>query len=108
MATFDDREKAFEAKYAHDQEMQFKLAARRNKLFAQWAADKLDIAETDRDAFVGAVIASDLQEPGDADILRKVKADFESASFPISDEELAEQLEEASILAKTQLAAENS
>ena len=106
MVTLNDRERAFEAKFANDQEAKFKLTARRNRLFAEWAAAKLGLAEAKRAAFVDEVIVSDLAEPGDADLLGKVKADFSAASLAITDQELSDQLAAANGKAQEQLLSE--
>jgi hypothetical protein len=103
MVSLNDRERAFEAKYANDQEAQFKLTARRNRIFAEWAASKLGIAGDDREAYSDSVIVSDLAEPGDGDILRKVKADFEQASIEVREQELKDQLDLARIAAQDKI-----
>ena len=67
MKSFDDREKAFESMYARDQEMQFKIHARRNRLLGQWAAKKMGLTEAEADAYAKEVIRSDFEEAGDGD-----------------------------------------
>ena len=74
MTTFDKREKSFEAKYAHDQEILFKIGARRNKLLGQWMAEQLGLDGADAEAYAKAVIASDFEKPGDEDVFEKVWA----------------------------------
>ena len=76
MSTFDDRENAFENKFAHDAEMQFKAEARRNKLLGLWAAELLGKSGTDADDYANEVIKSDFEEPGDEDVYRKVSGDL--------------------------------
>jgi len=76
MSTFDDRESAFENKYAHDAEMQFKAGARRNKLLGLWAADLMGKSGDDAMAYANDVVKSDLEEPGDEDVYRKVSGDL--------------------------------
>jgi len=76
MAIFDDRENAFENKFAHDAEMQFKAEARRNKLVALWAADLLGKSEDEAKAYVTEVIHADFEEAGDDDVVRKLVADL--------------------------------
>lgn len=76
MATFEERENAFESKYAHDAEMQFKAEARRNKLLGQWAAELLGKSGDDVAAYAKEVIASDFEEAGDEDVYRKVAGDL--------------------------------
>ena len=76
MSTFDDREHAFEAKFAHDAEMQFKAEARRNKLLGLWAAGLMGKSGEAADAYAREVIKSDFQEAGDEDVYRKVSGDL--------------------------------
>lgn len=76
MATFEDRENAFENKFAHDSEMQFKAEARRNKLLGLWAAELLGKSPEAAADYAKEVIRSDFQEAGDDDVLRKVSADL--------------------------------
>ncbi|MEM6586893.1 MAG: DUF1476 domain-containing protein [Pseudomonadota bacterium] len=75
MSTFDDRENAFENKYAHDQEMQFKAEMRRNKLVGLWAAELMGKTGDDADAYAGEVVKSDFEEAGIEDVVRKVAGD---------------------------------
>ena len=76
MTTFDKREDGFEKKFAHDEELQFKAMARRNKLLGLWAAEKLGKTGPDADAYAKEVVLADFEEPGDNDVLRKVAADL--------------------------------
>jgi hypothetical protein len=76
MSTFDDRKDAFENKYAHDAEMQFKAEARRNKLLGLWAADLMGKTGDDAAAYAREVIKSDFEEAGDEDVFRKVSGDL--------------------------------
>ena len=76
MTTFNDRENAFENKYAHDEEMKFKIAARANKLLGLWAADLLGKSGDDAAAYALEVVKSDFEEAGHEDVVRKVVADF--------------------------------
>jgi hypothetical protein len=75
MTTFDKREKAFEEKYKHDQDLQFKVEVRRNKLLGLWVADLLGLSGADAEAYAKEVISADFEEPGDADLIRKIQAD---------------------------------
>jgi hypothetical protein len=99
MTQFDDRKKAFEDKFAHDQELQFRTMARRNKLFGLWAAQKMGIDPAKRDEYAQSVVMADFDEPGDDDVLRKVAGDFEAAGITLSREilrhEMTQLLEEA-------------
>lgn len=76
MSTFQDRENAFENKFAHDAEMQFKAEARRNKLLGLWAAELLGKSGDDAEAYAKEVIRSDFEEAGDEDVYRKVSGDL--------------------------------
>ena len=76
MTTFDEREKAFERKFAHDEELRFKSTVRRNKLTGLWAAEKLGLSGEDAEAYAKSIVKADFQEAGDADVLRKLQADF--------------------------------
>ncbi|HCQ65025.1 MAG TPA: DUF1476 domain-containing protein [Rhodobacteraceae bacterium] len=76
MTTFDDRENAYENKFAHDAEMRFKAEARCNKLLALWAAGKIGKAEDQIDAYVAEVIKADFEEAGHDDVIRKVAGDL--------------------------------
>lgn len=86
MAGFDDREKAHEAKFAHDEALRFKAEARRNKLLGLWAAELL--GHDNPDSYAGEVIAADFEEAGDDDVFRKVAGDFKAKGVSISDEDL--------------------
>lgn len=103
MSTFDDRENAFENKFAHDAEMQFKAEARRNKLLGLWAADLLGKDEDAANAYAVEVVKSDFEEAGDDDVLRKVSADLGDKA---SDEEIRAKMTELLAEAKAQLMSE--
>jgi hypothetical protein len=83
MANLTDREKAFENKFAHDEELKFKAYARRNKKLGLWAADKLGLTGEDADRYAADVIRSDFDEPGDDDVFRKVMHDFEKNAVDV-------------------------
>lgn len=76
MSTFDDRQNAFEAKFAHDSEMQFRAEARRNKLLGLWAAEKLGKSGEDAAAYAAEVVKADFEEAGDEDVFRKLATDL--------------------------------
>ncbi|MDX5357024.1 MAG: DUF1476 domain-containing protein [Rhodobacterales bacterium] len=103
MTTFDDRERAFESKYAHDAEMQFRATARRNKLLGLWAASLLGKTGAEAEAYAAEVVKSDLQEAGDEDVVRKVAADLDGKA---SAQDIRVKLDELLIEAKGQLASE--
>jgi hypothetical protein len=79
MTTFDNREAAFENKFALDEELRFKATARRNKLLGLWAAQQMGKSGQDAEAYARSVVLADFQEAGDDDVLRKVRGDLESA-----------------------------
>lgn len=94
MSNFDDRAKAFEDKFAHDSELQFKATARRNKLLGLWAADRLGVSADELDAYVKSVVISDFAEPGDDDVLRKVMSDLEAGGVTTTRQALREKMDE--------------
>jgi hypothetical protein len=94
MTTFDEREKAYERKFALDQDLRFKAESRRNKMLAEWAAEKLGITGPALDEYVKAVRKADLAEKGDDDVLRKVKQDFVDKGIAVEDAEIRAKLGE--------------
>ncbi|GHE00536.1 aldolase [Defluviimonas sp. 20V17] len=104
MTTFDDRENAFESKYAHDAEMQFKAEARRNKLLGLWAAEKLGMSGAEADEYALSVIRADFQEPGHEDVVRKLVEDLGGRS---NVSEIRLKMAEFLSVAKAQLVTEN-
>lgn len=92
MTTFDDREKSFEKKFAHDQELKFKAEARRNKLLGEWAAAKLGLTGPAVDDYVRAVRKADLAEKGDEDLFRKLRKDFDDKGVKVTDAEVRAQI----------------
>ena len=97
MSTFNEREKGFEAKYQHDQEAQFKIRAIRNKLIGEWAASL--IKPENEEIYVKEVMISDLEKPGDDDIIDKLLGDFESKNLGIERQEIIKKIEECGRLA---------
>ena len=100
MNKFDDREKSFEKKFANDQELQFKIAARSNKYLAEFVSEKLGKNETERQKYIHEIIKADMEEAGNEDVFRKIKKDFQEASSNIDDNEIREQMEKALSRAK--------
>lgn len=95
MTTFDDREKAFEKKFAHDQDLKFKAEARRNNMLAAWAAEKLGITgEEAVSNYKKDVRRADLEEAGDDDVFRKVRADFDAKGVSVADDEIRKVMSE--------------
>lgn len=107
MTTFDDREKGFENKFAHDEAMMFKARARRNRLFGEWlATELLGLSGDAVKDYAGTVVTADLEEDGDDDVIRKVHADLEAKKIDFSDHRLEKKLEEFMSVAKQQLMSE--
>ncbi len=106
MTTFDKREEAFEAKFAHDESMRFKATARRNKLLGLWAADLMGLSGADADAYAKEVIKADFEEVGEEDVFRKVRQDFDAKGVERSDHQIVKQMQELMIVAKEQIANE--
>jgi len=94
MTTFDDREDAFEKKFAHDEELRFKAMARRNKLFGQWVAEQLGRSGSEADAYARNVVMADFKETGNSDALHKVRADLEAAGRSVSETELRRRMDD--------------
>ena len=99
MSSFDDREKSFEKKFAYDEELQFKISARRNKYLGQWVSQILGFDQEKEKEYIQAVIKSDFEEAGDEDVFRKLKADL--ADHNISDEEIRKKMNELNEKAKS-------
>lgn len=93
MTSFDDRQRAFETKFARDQEVQFKIVARRNRLLGQWAAKKMGLTEAEADAYARDVIRADFEEAGDEDVIRKLLGDLTSAGVEVDEAEIRAQVE---------------
>lgn len=104
MSTFDDRKRGEEAKFAMDQATEFKVMARRNKLLGLWAADVMGLVDGDADAYAREVVKSDLEEPGDEDVFRKVRGDFDTKGIDRSDARIREHMAELIHVAREQLA----
>ncbi len=92
MNTLDNRQKGFEAKFAHDEELRFKASARRNKLLGQWVAEQLGLQGDEADNYAKSVIKADLEEPGEDDVFRKIRKDLDDGSITLSDEDLRQRM----------------
>ncbi len=103
MTDFKDRERGEEAKFAHDSEMEFRTAARRNKLLGHWAAEKMKLTEEETDAYAKAVVQADFEEAGDEDVVRKLLGDLTAAGVEIDEAGIRTALEEKSVEARRQL-----
>ncbi|WP_260482273.1 DUF1476 domain-containing protein [Sphingomicrobium flavum] len=100
MTDFDDRKNAFETKFARDEEMQFKVTARRNKLLGLWAAEKMGLTEVEADAYAKEVIRADFEEAGDEDVIRKLLGDLTAAGVEIDDAAIRQQIEHKDVEAR--------
>jgi hypothetical protein len=94
MTTFDKRKDAYESKFARDEELRFKATARRNKLLGLWAAEKLGKTGDEAESYAREVVRSDMQEAGDEDVFRKVRADFDTAGVDQSDHQIRRTMQE--------------
>ncbi|MDR9485421.1 MULTISPECIES: DUF1476 domain-containing protein [Sediminimonas] len=104
MSTFDEREHAFESKFAHDEEMKFKAGARRNRLLGLWAAELMGKTGPEADAYAAEVIKSDFEEAGHEDVVRKVSADLGGRA---TEDEIRAKMDELLVVAKGQLLKEH-
>ena len=100
MSSFDEREKSFEKKFAHDQELQFKVSARRNKYIGQWASKILGYDDEKEKEYIQSVIKADFQEAGDEDVFRKIQADLKGHN--ISDDDIRNKMKEFNEKAKSE------
>lgn len=92
MTQLSDKEKAFENKFAHDKELEFKIHARRNKLLGAWVAGKLGLSGDKAEEYAKTVVLSDFEKPGDEDVFDKVKKDLFDAGIRLTDVEIREQM----------------
>lgn len=106
MTTFDKREEGFENLFAHDEEVRFRAIARRNKLLGLWAADKMGLEGEAAAAYAMTVVAEDLKEVGDDDVLLKVKADFDKAAVAQSEHQIRRTMDELMATAVQQIQSE--
>ena len=100
MNPFEDREGAPESEFPRDQEMQFRIVARRNRLLGQWAAKKMGLGEAEADAYARDVIRADFEEAGDEDVIRKVLADMVAAGVEVDEGAIRQALEHKTVEAR--------
>ena len=100
MSKFDEREKSFEKKYASDEELKFKIAARSNKYLGEWAGSKLEKNEVETRNYIQEIIKADMEEAGQEDVYRKIKKDFQTASISVEESEIRDEMERALFCAK--------
>ena len=103
MTTFNDREKAQEAKFVREEEMAFRVTARRNKLLGQWAASRMGLTPEETDSYAKSVVQADFEEVGDEDVIRKWLGDLTGAQVETSDEEIRQALADMTVEARRQL-----
>jgi len=103
MSQFEDRERAFEAKFARDEEMQFRILARRNKLLGQWAATKMGLTEAEAEGYAKDVVRADFEEAGDEDVIRKLLGDLTAAGIDCDEEQIREALGHTTVEARRQI-----
>jgi hypothetical protein len=103
MATFDEREKGFEQKYKHDQELQFKVNARRNKLLGLWAAEQMGITGSAAEAYAKEVVQADFETAGDSDVIAKVLKDLGAKGRSMTEAQLRKQFDQLLAIAKEQI-----
>ena len=106
MTNFADKERAEEARFARDEEMQFRVAARRNRLLGGWAAEKMGLTAAEADAYGKEVIQADFEEAGDEDVIRKVLGDLTAAGIEIDEAEIRAALTAKSVEARRALMGE--
>jgi hypothetical protein len=105
MKSFTDREKGFEAEFKRNQELRFRVTARRNRLFGLWAAARLGLPEGEEaEAYAKEVVAADFEAPGDGDVINKVRSDLEAKGIAATEAELRGELERAAAEARRQIA----
>lgn len=106
MTDFKDRERGEEAKFAHDQDMQFRIQARRNKLLGQWAAEKMALSAVEAEAYAKSVVQADFEEVGDEDVIRKLLGDLVSAGVDASEADVRAALDAKQVEARRMLLGE--
>ncbi len=106
MTTFNDREKAAEAKYAHDEENSFKITVRRNKLLGLWVAEKIGKSGASAEDYAKEVVKSDFDEPGDNDVFQKVWADLQAAGSDLSEHQVRREMDDLMVTAREQILSE--
>ncbi|MEO7654248.1 MAG: DUF1476 domain-containing protein [Sphingomicrobium sp.] len=103
MGSFDDRERAFETKFAHDEEMKFRITARRNRLLGEWAARQMGLNEAETESYAKDVVRADFEEAGDNDVIRKVLGDLTAADIEVDEDVIVEALRNKEIEARRQI-----
>ena len=94
MTTFDKREEGFEKQFVHDEELKFKAVARRNRMLGLWAAQRLGLSGAQAEAYAKEVVMADFEEPGDHDVFRKIRKDFDAKGIAQSDHQIRRTMDE--------------
>lgn len=103
MASFEEREKGFEAKYKNDQDKVFKITARRNKLLGLWAAGQLGLTGGEAEAYAKEVVVADFQKPGSEDVIEKVVADFKARGIAVEAHKVRHEMQKFAVEAEAQI-----
>ena len=103
MTQFDDRERAFETKFAHDEEMKFRIIARRNRLLGEWAARQMGLSEAEAESYAKDVVRADFEEAGDNDVIRKVLGDLTAAGVDCDEAKIVDALGNKEVEARRQI-----
>jgi len=106
MTSFEDRKKGYEGKFARDEELKFKATARRNKLLGRWAAEQMGLEGDAAEKYAKDVVLEDLSEPGEEDVFRKIRKDFDDKGVNQSDHQIRRTMAELMIEAVTQIEAQ--
>jgi len=108
MTQFDERERAFEAKFAHDEEMNFRIAARRNRLMGEWAARRMGLSEEETSAYAKDVVRADFESAGEGDVVRKLLGDLTAAGVEVDESQIREAFGHKTIEARRQIMQEHT
>ena len=108
MSGFDKRREGFESKFAHDEDLRFRATARRDKLLGLWAAEKLGLSGSAAEEYAKEVVKAEFEEPGDHDVFRKIRRDFDAKSIAISDHQIRREMEELMAVAVEQVGGKKS
>lgn len=102
MTGFDDRERAFESKFARDADLEFRIVARRNRLLGAWAAELMGLTAEEADAYAKAVVQADFEEAGDEDVVRKLLGDLTAAGVDTSEADVRAAIDSSMVEARRQ------
>jgi hypothetical protein len=108
MSGFDKRREGYESKFAHDEDLRFRATARRDKLLGLWAAEKLGLSGPAAEDYAKEVVKAEFEEPGDHDVFRKIRRDFDAKSIAISDHQIRREMDDLMKVAVDQIAGTKS